>query len=382
MPSKRRTACALTLLLILSAILVACEDPQAEGGGGREQPPAKVRVTEVSMGPVAVHEQYAGRAAGSRKVQIRARVDGTLEKRGYVEGALVDAGEALFRIDPAPFEAALARAEAQLQRARAALRQAQRDWERMARLYERDAVSTRERDDARSALELARADVAVAEAGVLSAEIELGYTTVEAPLGGVTSLEVLPEGSLVRPGDLLTTITELDPIHVRFALPERDALAQQEARRAMGADEGADGRRQATLIFPDGETHPRTGEVDFTDASIDPATGTVRARAVFPNPEHTITPGLFVRVELRTATLEGVAVVPETAVASGPEGPVVYVVDDQSVASAVPVELGPVVENGQVIRSGLDKGDRVAVSGLVGLRDGAKVEIVEAGEDK
>lgn len=366
-------------LLLLT--LTACGN-QSPDSGGQEQPAARVGVSEVSLRSVDVREEYAGRARGAREVEVRARIDGILEERGYHEGAMVEQGEQLFRIDPEPLEAAVDSAEAQLQSARANLRQAQRDWDRVEALYADDAVSTRERDAAESALELARADVALARAGLRSAEIELGYATVEAPLDGVTSLEAVPEGSLVGPGDLLTTVTQLDPIHVRFALPERDVLARREARRAIsaGADADTDSERKAVLVLPDGERYEREGQLDFTNASIDPDTGTVRARAVFPNPDNRLTPGLFVRVELRTATLGEVAVIPETAVGSDQDGPAVYTITDAGKAVLTPVELGPVIDAGQVIVSGLEAGDRVVISGLGGLSDGVEVQIREDGD--
>lgn len=372
----------LVAATLLALLLVACgkeTESQGQAGGG-EPPPPQVGVTEVSLRSVDVREEYAGRARGARVVEVRARVEGILEQRGFTEGALVERGEQLFRIDPEPFEAAPARAEAELQNARANVRRTQRDWDRVSVLHADDAVSTRELDTAESALEIARADVALAEAGVRSAEIELGYTLVEAPLRGVTSLEAVPEGGLVTPGDLLTTVTQLDPIHVRFALPERDALAQREARRAMTEGDEADAERSAVLIMPSGERYAREGQVNFTDAGIDPETGTVRARAVFPNPDNALTPGLFVRVELRTATLDDVAVIPEQAVSTGQDGPAVFVVGDDGEVSITPVRLGPVTDEGQVIESGLESGDRVVVSGLTQLGEGMAVEVRD-GED-
>lgn len=369
---------SLPALLLLT--LTACGSDSPDQGGNQQQEAPTVKVTEVNRKAVDIREEYAGRARGAREVEVRARIDGILETRGYTEGVMVEQGETLFRIDPEPFEAAVDSAEAQMQNARANLRQAQRDWDRVRALYADDAVSTRERDAAESALELARADVALARAGLRSAEIELGYTTVEAPLDGVTSLEAVPEGSLVGPGDLLTTVTQLDPIHVRFALPERDALARREARRAMsaGSDDDIDSERRAVLILPDGDRYEHEGKLDFTNASIDPDTGTVRARATFPNPDQRLTPGLFVRVELRTATLKDVAVIPETAVASDPNGPAVYTVDGDDQVVLKSVELGPVIDAGQVVESGLEDGDRVVVSGLSGLSDGADVQVRDA----
>lgn len=381
--NHRESRTALAALLLLA--LTACGNDSPDSGSSEQQQPPRVTVSGIELQAVDVREQYAGRARGAREVEVRPRIEGILETRSYTEGAMVEQGETLFRIDPEPFEAAVDSAEAQLQNARANLRQAERDWERVQSLYADDAISTRERDAAQSAVELARADVALARAGLRTAEIELGYTTVEAPLDGVTSLEALPEGSLVGPGDLLTTVTQLNPIHVRFALPERDALARREARRAMtaGADDDVDSERRAVLILPDGERYEREGQLDFTNASIDPDTGTVRARAVFPNPDQRLTPGLFVRVELRTATLEDVAIIPETAVTSDQDGPAVYTVNDDDQVVLTSVELGPVVDAGQVIESGLGDGDRVVVSGLSGLRDGIDVEVQDAdsGED-
>ncbi|MEX0606948.1 MAG: efflux RND transporter periplasmic adaptor subunit, partial [Halofilum sp. (in: g-proteobacteria)] len=354
--------------------LSACsqDDDGSQADAAGQAPPPTVQTATVSLEDVDVREEYAGRIHGAREVQVRARVEGIVSRRTYNEGAYVEAGEQLFQIDPEPFGVALARSQAERQRAQASVRQAQRDWDRVSSLYEDDAISTRERDQAQSALELARAELAVADTAVQSAEIELSYTRVDAPVAGVTSLEVLPEGGLANRGDLLTTVTQLDPMHVRFSLPESDALAQGQARRAM-AGEAVNGSREVALLLPNGERYDESGEVDFTEAGIDPATGTVRTRAVFPNPDRLLRPGMFVRVEIRTATLEGVAVVPEAAVASSGDGPTLFVIGDDNVASAVPVELGPVVPDGQVVASGLDEGDRVVVSGLAGLSDGMEV---------
>lgn len=347
-----------------------------------EQPPPAVSVQTVRQREVSVRDEYAGRAKGAREVQVRARVDGILLERLYVEGEFVDQGELLWRIDPKPFKVALRRAEAELANAQANLRQAEREWERVAGLFEENAVSERERDQALSALELARANVAMAHAQVAQAEIDLGYTEVNAPLQGATSLEARPEGSLVKPGDLLTIITQLDPIHVLFSVPEDDAALQREATRAMTSDR-ENGTRIAHVILPNGERYARAGVVNFTESTIDPETGTVQARAVFPNSVGGLIPGQFVRVSVRTRTLAEAIVVPERAVASGSEGPVVYVVDDGNVARARPVKLGARVKDGQVIKDGLKGGERIIVRGIVKVSDGAEVtpEAVAQGQD-
>lgn len=368
---RHRRAAVLALVLALAGCSSEDEGPQA-GAGGQDQPPPTVQTATIALEEVSVREEYAGRIRGAREVEVRARVDGIVTQRTYNEGAFVEAGEQLFQIDPEPYGVALASAQAERERAQANLRQAEREWERVSGLYEDDAISTRERDQAKSGVELARAELAVANAAVDSAKIELDYTGVEAPVSGVTSLEVLSEGGLANRGDLLTTVTQLDPVHVRFSLPESDILAQGQARRAM-AGEASDASREVALLLPNGERYEHAGEVDFTEAGIDPATGTIRTRAVFPNPEWRLRPGMFVRIDIRTATLEDVAVIPEEAVGSSGEGPVVFVVGEDNTVSAAPVELGPVVADGQVVESGLDEGARIVVSGLAGLSDGTEV---------
>ncbi|WP_263645070.1 MULTISPECIES: efflux RND transporter periplasmic adaptor subunit [Marinobacter] len=329
---------------------------------------------------VTVRQDYAGRARGAREVEVRARIQGILEERLYREGQIVSEGDSLFRIDPKPSEAALQGAKAQRQVAEADLRQAEREWNRISSLYERNAVSERDRDSARSALELAQANLAVAEAGVTVAELNLGYTDVRAPVNGVTSLEDLPEGSLIEQGTLLTTLVQQNPVHVRFALPENDAAIQRAAREAM-TDSASAKDMDATLIMTNGKAYDRTGKVDFTASTLDPRTGTVSARAVFPNPDNEIIPGQFVRVRVQLRSLEGVVTVPEKAVTEGADGAQVFVVDDDSVARARPVSLGPVVDGRQVILEGLKAGEAFITSGLVNLRGGAEVSVRDESEE-
>lgn len=360
--------------VLLALLLAACEPAaEAEVEGAPPERAIPVTVAEVQPASIELVSDYAGRARGAREVEVRSRVSGILEERLYVEGQLVERGEALFRIDPEPFELAHRRAVAARDSARAELALAASDAERYDQLFGRNAVSERERDVARSRLALAEAALADAEAGIAQAQLDLDYTRVEAPIAGSTGLETLPEGSLVERGSLLTTVTLLDPIHVRFALPETDALAQQLARRGMaGADDGA--ARPATLVLPDGSDYAEPGEVDFTDATIDPRTGTVSARAIFANPDQRVVPGQFVRVRIAVGRLDDVYLIDPTAVGEGPDGPQVFVVGPEERAEARPVVLGPVVDGRQVVEAGLEPGERLVVNGQVALRDGALVE--------
>lgn len=372
---RRLRARSATLVALSILLLSACgpeEDPSAQQ---QEPPPPPVTVQTVSPQSVDVEQDYAGRVHGVREVEVRARVGGILEERLYREGQRVEQGDLLFRIDSEPFEAHLQEARAQRQSARADLEEAERDWRRISRLYERGAVSESERDRARSAVSLARAAVALAEAQVTRARLDRDYATVEAPVSGVTSVEEVPEGSLLERGTRLTRIVQHDPVHVRFALPESDAAVQRAARRALAAGDAGEHRHEAVAILADGSEYAVTGEIDFTDSSIDRRTGTVRARAVFDNPDGVLVPGQFLRVRVLLESLDGVFLVPESVISEGAEGPQLYVVDDGGLAQAVPVELGPVVGGRQVILDGLEDGARVIVNGHATVQPGAPVDV-------
>ncbi|XOZ32244.1 efflux RND transporter periplasmic adaptor subunit [Halomonadaceae bacterium KBTZ08] len=368
--SRARFIGGAGIVLALALGLTACGgDKSGQGQKGGDMPPPPVSVTKVQAEDVTIREDYAGRVRGAREVTVRPRVEGVLEKRLFEEGKVVQQGDNLFRIDPEPFEVALQAAKAELQSAHADLNKARREWNRVASLYEKNAVSERKRDSAKSAYELAQAQVAVAEAEVERAELELGYTGVAAPVTGVTSLESQSEGNLVEKGTELAHITQMDPVHVRFALPEDDATARRRAREARQSGGNGDYRSTAKLILPDGTVYDQKGTIDFTASTIDPETGTVTARAVFPNGEQRIVPGQFVRIRVTLQTLEDVVTVPAKAVSDGQNGGLqVFVVDDENKAHPRAVETGQVVDGRRIIKDGLEKGDRVVVEGMAGIR--------------
>jgi membrane fusion protein (multidrug efflux system) len=380
MPLKIKTISSI--LLALSALaLTACDSPTAKAPA---PPPPSVAVLAIEAQSVPLRFQYAGRVAAFREVEIRARVPGILLEKSFVEGAAVKEGDVLYRIDPATYEVELARARAQLQEAQAQVSRTRRDAERSATLLQRQAGSEKSRDDAASAYELAQATLAGAEAQVRAAEINLGYTTIKAPIPGIASLRVLPEGSLVGTSandSLLTRISQIDQVYVHFSFTDAEA---NEIRDLIGTGNGkspADGRLQAKISFGDGKSYPRVGRVDFTDSSIDLQTGTIRARAIVPNPESTLRPGQFVRVSVEGITRHDTIVIPQAAVMQGPQGQFVYAVDAENKASIRPISLGREVSNGWIVEKGLKAGDRIVTEGVIKVRPGAPVAVAAAATD-
>lgn len=383
----RRLGLRISWILASTLALAACGSGNSGGGETQgqqqqqQQPPVPVDVVSVIPHTVDVTAEYPGRVQGARTVQVLARVEGILLKRHFTEGQIVEKGDLLATIDPKPFQATVNQRKAELASAKASLNQAQRTWRRVHKLYELDAVSEAERDDALSRLETARASVQQANANLDSAQIDLSYTRVNAPLTGVTSLRETDEGSLVSNGTRLTTITQLDPVHVLFALPEDDAIARRKALAAMGA-KSTDGRsREATIILPNGDEFPTQGEVDFTQSTINPETGTVQLRAVVGNKNNALMPGRYVRTRINLETRHNAITVPDIAVSDGDDSTQVFVVDDNKQAKAVKVELGPSVEDGRLVKSGLSGGEQVIVSGLGQVKPKAKLKIKSNKDD-
>ncbi|MEH8015697.1 efflux RND transporter periplasmic adaptor subunit [Rheinheimera muenzenbergensis] len=363
---------ALTAMLLLPvALLVGCSDPSAAAEGAGAMPPALVNVISVQPQSVPLLLQSPALLAGSREVEIRARVSGILEKRLFTEGSRVAEGQLLFSLDAATYQATANRNKAELAAAQARQAQAERTLKRLEQLRKDGAVSQQSYDDALSALDVAKADVKTAQAILQQSELQLSYTGVRSPISGIVSRERVSEGTLVSgPDMLLTQVTQLDPMYVRFSVAERDQL-QLRAEAQNGSVE-LPAQWQVKLLLADGSAYNQTGVVDFADVRIDPATGTSEMKAEIANPDALLRPGQFVRIELEGAVRHNAIVVPQKAVLDGGTGKFVYLLADGEqggkVALPAPVEVGDWVKlngaNGWVIKSGLKAGDTVIVEGM------------------
>lgn len=378
----QRMVGAVLALAVGAAIVAACDNPSGQSKAQpAAPPPPEVGVATLAAAEVALDFEYAGRVAGVREVEVRARVPGILVKRTYVEGERVNEGDQLFQIDPAPLQATLAQAKAQLGQEQARLNQAQTNWSRVSPLYERGFSSRRDRDEAFSALNLAKAGVAAAEAQIRTAEINLGYTKVTAPVSGITSQERVSEGSLVGTGpadSLLTRITQIDPVYVNFAMSDAEAAFIRQAIE-QGHVKSANGRELAVEVRASQDAgEVPTGIVDFTGSTVDVATGTVRARAIVRNPKFGLLPGQFVRIRVKGIVQPSAVVIPTSALMQGPQGPFVFQLAENNVVQVRPIKVGREIDQGWVVEDGLKPGDRIVADGVIKARPGQPVRVAEA----
>ena len=367
---------------ILAAIalsgLAGCQKPASNAPPGG-MPAPEVSVVVVASRNLPVNFEYVAEIAGVREVEVRPRISGILEKWNFTEGSKVTAGQSLFTIDAAPYRAALARAEAELSGAQASLNLARRNSTRLKPLYEARAVSQKEYDDATSGEQIAEAQVKAAQAALTEARLNLSYTRVEAPISGISGRALQSEGSLVQAQQsLLTTISQIDPIHVIFSFAETEHLkltrAVEEGRLVLPKG----GKFDVTLKLADGSEYARSGKVDFTDVRIDPATGTIEARAVIANPQGILRPGQFARVTLSGGVRPDAIAIPQRAVLEGPGSKIVLTVNAQGIVEPRPIEVGDWAGDEWVILNGLKAGDQVIVDGVVKARPGSPVTIAKS----
>ncbi len=315
-----------------------------------------------------------------RTAQVRARVDGIVERRLYDEGSDVEAGQALFRIDPRELRANANAVAASLMRAEATAANAAQDVDRYQGLVEDQAISKQEYDAALARLRTAQADVAQTRAELESAKLNLGYTTVTAPIGGRAGRAQVTEGALVSAAaaTLLTTIEQLDPVYVNFSQSSASLLSIRREIAAGTLKVPALGRVSVQLMLEDGSVYRQRGHLNFLDLSIDQATGTAAVRAEFPNPDRVLLPGQFVRARIEAGVRPNGFLIPQRAVQVSPSGASVLIVDEGNKVAARPVKLGSQQGGEWIIREGLAAGDRVIVEGLQKVQAGASVRIADA----
>ncbi len=339
-------------------------------------PAPEVAVITVRAKALPVELEYTGQTAGSRETEVRARVAGIVNKRLFEEGATVKAGTPLFQIDSANFQTQVASAEAAVAVAEARVSQTRRDQARLGPLAAEKAISQKEFDDSKSALESAEATLKQAQAQANEARLNLGYTRVTAPISGTTGVATKSDGSLVTASDsLLTTIVQTNPMYVNFSVSEGDLLRMNkqlnEGQLSVPGKRAANGSLgfAVNVKLADGSLYPRTGKLNFASEKVNPQTGSFDVRAEIPNPDGALRPGQFVRVQLGGANRPNSLSVPQRAVIDGPFGKMVFVVNKEDKLEPRPVELDGWTKGDWIVTKGLADGDRVLVDGFIKAHD-------------
>jgi RND family efflux transporter MFP subunit len=349
--------------------------------GCREQnqfvppPPPQVTVAHPVEQPVADTIEFVGNTAATETVDLVARVEGHLERVLFEDGARVAKGDLLFVIDQALYQVALSAAQAELQKAQASLQLAESQLRRIAPLVRSGAVTQEEYDVQAAQVATSKAEVAAAQALIARAELDLGYTQINAPIAGTISERQVDVGNLIRAEQTrLATIQNIDPIYVYFNLSERDLLRFMEMLRAHEIPDPEKNPPVLHVGLANEEGYPHEGLLDYRQLGVDPATGTTMRRGVFPNPDRQLIPGMFVRIRATIGEPVPRLLVDERAIGSDQRGDYVLVVNDKNIVEYRPVRLGIDVKGLRVVESGIDAGDRVVINGLQRARPGAEVQ--------
>ena len=378
--TRRQWIVAVAALAAVAALLIWLLRPQTQ------QPVYPIVAVEpVTTDNVNIYGEYVGRIRAQQFVEVHARVEGYLEQMLFAEGTHVNKGQTLFVIDPKLYRARANRARAQLNKARAQALKAERDLNRIRPLYEQNAASQLDLDNAIAAYESAAADVKVSEADLTQAEMTLGYTTVRSPISGYISERSADIGTLVGPGgqSLLATVVKSDTVRVDFSMTALDYLRSKARNVNLGhRDSTRKWDPYITVTPADGSEYPYRGLVDFADPQVDPQTGTFSVRAEMANPDHILLPGQFTKVRLLLDVREDAVVVPSKAIEIEKGGAYIYVVRPDSIVEKRFVETGPEWGNNIVVERGLVRGEDIVVEGYHKLQHGMKVEPVAPRRDE
>jgi membrane fusion protein (multidrug efflux system) len=335
------------------------------------QPPLTAAVMTAQVTPLPQEVEVSGQVDGTREVEVRARVTGILLTQSYREGEFVKAGELLFKIDPAPYEIALSLAKAQFAQEQARAEQATTEAKRQAALLAQNAASAKEAGDAQLLADSANAAKEVAGAKVKSAELDLSYCEVRAPIDGYAGRLQRSEGSLVTPGadGLLTTLVQRDKVWVRFGISE------QEFTRVFAGDAAIANQAKVTVILPNGVRSSELGKINFVSAQVDPRLGTIQMRAEFDNTKNTLIPGQFVRVDLLGQTITSAVTVPASCLMQSSQGRFVYILNAEGKAQVAPIQIAQIHAGDAIVSAGLKAGDRVIIDNVQKIRPGNPVQV-------
>ena len=335
------------------------------------QPPLTAAVMTAQVTPLPQEVEVSGQVDGTREVEVRARVTGILLTQSYREGEFIKAGELLFKIDPAPYEIALSLAKAQFAQEQARAEQATAEAKRQAALLAQNAASAKEAGDAQLLADSANAAKEVAGAKVKSAELDLSYCEVRAPIDGYAGRLLRSEGSLVTPGvdGLLTTLVQRDKVWVRFGISE------QEFTRVFAGDAAIANQAKVSLTLANGLKSSELGKINFVSAQVDPRLGTIQMRAEFDNAKNTLIPGQFVRVDLLGQTITTAVTVPASCLMQSSQGRFVYILNAEGKAQVAPIQIAQVHGGDAIVSAGLKAGDRVIIDNVQKIRPGNPVQV-------
>ena len=368
--SRSTLALACVAALLMLSFASGCSKPGPAGGPPGAPP---VSVAPAVQRTVTDIEEFTGRLEAPRSVEVRPRIGGTIDKVHFRDGQPVAQGAMLFTIDPKPFQAELARAQSQLTAARSRAALATSDLARAKKLLDSKAVSAQEFDQLTSGAATSGADIAAAEAAVRVAQLNLGYTSVRAPMAGQLSRAIITEGNLVNDQSVLTTLVATQTVYAYFDGSEQTFLRLRK---------GDPGQRLVHMGLADEPGLPHEGKVDFIDNQLNPQTGSIRMRAVFDNPKGEFTPGLFTRIQLAGGAAYTAVLTPERAISTDQSKKLVFVIGEGNVAQPREVHLGTLIDGMRVVTSGLKAGDLVVVDGLQRVRPGAPVQPIKVETDE
>ncbi|MEO1092259.1 MAG: efflux RND transporter periplasmic adaptor subunit [Pseudomonadota bacterium] len=365
-PTLRRRP--VWVLLGTPLLLTACDDSQPKAA---EPPPQKVEVAEAASAQIPLTREFVGTTAAIKLVEIRSKVRGYLQERPFTEGTDVKKGDVLFVIDQRPFRAEVEKIQGDLEHNQARLTFAQQQVDRYQQLTADSFASVQRLESVQSEALQAAGDVTASQAALENAQLDLEYSTITAPLDGRISNTEVNIGNLVSAENtLLTTLVQLDPIYAYFS-PSEAAYQEMVPYQAKGP-------LQASIVLASGAAYPHTGTVDFVDNQVDTSTGTIKMRAVIPNPDKTQRPGQYVKVQLTLTDSYSAILVPAAAVTQDEGGHYVFVVDESDKVERRNIQLGTAYEDRYVIEDGIEAGEQVVVKGLQKIRGGQQVEIAKA----